>query len=138
MSPALFGGFVDMALAIKRVDDLDSRDIELVIVRTAQLRHGRYQLYQHSRLARRAGISDAELRGLPNWRRSRLFSERQKALLDFVEGSLSRKGVSTKTYAGATAFFSKQQLVEIALISGYAASSCQVTNTFDIPIDVND
>lgn len=135
LSPDLFDGLAAMAAAIKQIHDLGPQDIELTILRTAQLKKGRYQLAQHRTIARRVGFSDAKLDALNVWRQSALYDSREKALLNFVEQSLQPTAIANKSYQKARQFFSEKQLVEIVLISGFAASSCQFTNAFSVPME---
>ena len=134
-TPPLFGGFTELAMAIKQVGDLSPQDIELAILLTAHLRDGRYQIARHMKLARKAGIPEDQLIHLQSWRRCHSFDPRQRALLELIEQSLGNSGVSKRAYKNAKAFFTDRQLVELIMISGFAACSCQLTNTFQIPID---
>ncbi|QDC37264.1 carboxymuconolactone decarboxylase family protein [Sphingobium fuliginis] len=138
LSPTFFDGFVALATAIRRVDDLDQRDIELAILLTAFRRQGQYQMAQHRLLARRAGLSQTEIDSVHSWRASRRFDMRQRALLELVEQSLRPSGVTAAGYRRARRFFSDRQVMELVTISGFSAMSAQITNTFSVPTDVKE
>ncbi len=91
---AFFDAFVDTFL---RRGLLDARLRELAILRVAWRCAQPYEWAQHYRLARRAGVEDAELIGVREGAHFAGFAERERALLRAVDeivdaGRLSRAG----------------------------------------------
>jgi alkylhydroperoxidase family enzyme len=67
-----------------------------------------------SQICRNSGFSDEELLALPNYRSSKLFSDEEKAALDFTVGFMRTPvDISDEVFANAQKYFSNQQLVEI-------------------------
>src|SRR4029077_18585934 len=70
---------------------------ELVILRGAQLMRSEYEWAQHLKMARKAGISDAQIQALSSWKSSNLFDAREKAALGLAEAVTQGK-VSDEVY----------------------------------------
>jgi alkylhydroperoxidase family enzyme len=68
-----------------------------------------------SQICRNSGFTDEELLALPNYRSSELFSDEEKAALDFTVGFMRTPvAISDEVFANAQKHFSNKQLVEIA------------------------
>lgn len=68
-----------------------------------------------SQICRNSGFTDEELLALPRYRSSELFSEQEKAALDFTVGFMRTPvDISDEVFANAQRHFTNQQLVEIA------------------------
>jgi AhpD family alkylhydroperoxidase len=66
---------------------LSAQETELIKVRASQLNACAFCLDLHCRQARQAGIEQQKLDLLPAWRESRLFDERQRAVLAVAEAA---------------------------------------------------
>lgn len=65
--------------------DVDPKLVELVNIRVSQINGCHYCLDVHTRRSRAAGETDRRLTVLPAWRETDLFSEQERAALDFAE-----------------------------------------------------
>lgn len=75
---------------IARVRDelgVDPKLVELVNIRVSQINGCHYCLDVHTRRARAAGEADRRLTVLPAWRETDLFTEQERAALDFAEAA---------------------------------------------------
>ena len=96
---------------------LDHRLLELVKMRTSQLNGCAYCIDMHSKDARVAGETEQRLYLLDAWRETGLYSERERAALEWTE-ALTRIGeghVPDSVYAAAREHFSEQELVSLSL-----------------------
>ncbi|MGN6723740.1 MAG: carboxymuconolactone decarboxylase family protein [Marmoricola sp.] len=64
---------------------VDPKLVELVNIRVSQINGCHYCLDVHTRKSRAAGESDRRLTVLPAWRETDLFTEQERAALDFAE-----------------------------------------------------
>ena len=64
---------------------VDPKLVELINIRVSQINGCHFCLDVHSRRARAAGESDRRLTVLPAWRETDLFTEQERAALDFAE-----------------------------------------------------
>lgn len=68
-----------------------------------------------SQICRNSGFTDDELLAIPNYRASELFTDEEKAALDFTVGFMRTPvEISDEVFANAQRYYSNQQLVEIA------------------------
>jgi alkylhydroperoxidase family enzyme len=67
-----------------------------------------------SQICRNSGMTDNELLAIPNYRTSALFTDQEKAALDFTAGFMHTPvDISDEVFANAQTHFTNQQLVEI-------------------------
>jgi alkylhydroperoxidase family enzyme len=59
----------------------------LAILRGAQVSASEYEWAQHLRMARKAGVREAQIAALSEWRTSPEFDAREKAALQLAEAS---------------------------------------------------
>jgi AhpD family alkylhydroperoxidase len=85
--------------------DFDPRLRELVRIRASQLNGCAYCVDMHSKDARAVGESDERLAGLPVWRDTPYFSDRERAALAFTESVTLMTGrhVPDEDYAAVAA-----------------------------------
>src|SRR5262245_48032993 len=91
--------------------------LELVKMRASQINGCAYCLDMHSKDARAAGESEQRLYLLDAWHEVGLYSERERAALEWTE-ALTRIGeghVPDAVYASAREHFSEEELVNLAL-----------------------
>lgn len=77
--------WADDLARVQQERGVDPKLVELVNIRVSQINGCHYCLDVHTRLARAAGESDRRLTELPAWRETDLFSEQERAALDFAE-----------------------------------------------------
>jgi alkylhydroperoxidase family enzyme len=131
-APKLARATLAVAQAL-RYDAIVSRaDKELIILRATQLARGDYQFGQHRRLAISCGITEEQIESLPKWRASKLFSDRQRAVLAFADAMASPDGVDDATFDAMKAYYSNQEIVELTMNAAYYVFSSQVGRTLRI------
>jgi alkylhydroperoxidase family enzyme len=115
-APKLAKARLDMAYAL-RFDVVTPASLrELAILRTGQILRSDYELDQHILLAKACGVSDAQIAALPNWRTSKLFDDKQRALLAYTEAVDEHGGdVDDATYDAFAKEFSPQEIVELTI-----------------------
>lgn len=115
-----------MAYAL-RFESLTPRVLrEVAIIRTAQMMESKYEINQHYPLGLICGISKEQINLMPVWREhSGLFENKQKAVMAYTEVMLNKKGeVDDATYAGMSAQFNAQEIVELTMaISAYTSKA---------------
>ena len=93
--PPLFKGYSKLEQATAKATRLDRRLHALAELKAATLTHCEFCIDMGSAIARRWGLSDAELIALPDYRSSPLFSELDKLVLDYAVG-MSRTPVEVE------------------------------------------
>jgi len=136
-APKLARSSLAMAQALRHDAIVSRADKELIVLRATQLARGDYPFGQHRRLAISCGITVEQIESLARWRDSNLFSDRQRAVLAFVDAMASTEGVDDATFEAMKAFFSAQEIVELTMNAAYYVFSSQVGRTLRITAEGN-
>lgn len=112
--PRLLIGYGMFEGAVEKAKRVDDRLKGLASVKAATLVHCEYCIDIASSVARKAGLSDAQLLALPRYRESDLFSDLEKLILDYAVG-ISRTPVEVpdELFAALCKHFDVPQLVEL-------------------------
>jgi AhpD family alkylhydroperoxidase len=112
--PGLLRGYAALEQATAKLDGLDKRLRALAEFTAASLVACEYCIDLGSLVARRWGLTDAELRALPTYRDSPLFTDLDKAVLDYTVGMCRTPAhVPEKVFAALRARLTAAQLVEL-------------------------
>ena len=87
----------------------------LIQLRVSQINGCAYCLHMHTREARRHGETETRIYLLPAWRESLLFSEKERAVLDWAEALtlVSTRGAPDALFDALKAHFSEREIVGI-------------------------
>ena len=107
---------------------------ELVILRGAQLSASEYEWAQHLKMARKAGVREAQINALPDWRVSPEFDTKEKAALALAE-AVTRGRVSNEVYQEARRHFDEQDYVELAVTAGFYAMVARTLDALGIQLE---
>jgi AhpD family alkylhydroperoxidase len=112
--PGLLVGYGLFEGAVKKARLVDDRIKGLALVKAATLIHCEYCIDIASSVARKAGLSDAQLLALPSYRESDLFNDLEKLVLDYAVGiTRTPVEVSDELFAELSKHFDVPQLVEL-------------------------
>jgi 4-carboxymuconolactone decarboxylase len=115
--PRLLLGYCMMEGATAKLDRVDERLKTLAELKAATMTSCEYCIDIGSQIARRAGISEAQLLALPHYRDSELFDDLEKLVLDYAVGiSSTPASVSDELFAALRSHFDDPQLVELTNI----------------------
>ena len=103
--------------AVRKPGLLDERTRNLVELKGAQMIGCEFCVDLGSQICRNSGFSDQELLALPNYRTSDLFTESEKAALDFAAAIMRTPVEMTDAvFERAQKHFSNEQLVELTAL----------------------
>lgn len=109
---------------------------ELTIMRTAGTVGSKYELFQHRPFLLACGYSPAKIDAIPSWRKSKLFDDKERALLAYVDAVLANKGqVDDATYGRFAHFFTPKEIVELTVLIGQYYGNGMLTNALRIEIE---
>ena len=95
---------------------LDPILLELIKMRTSQINGCAFCLNMHSADARKRGETEQRLYVLPAWRETKLFTEKEQAVLALTEEvTLISNHVSNATYNKAASLFDANELAQIIM-----------------------
>jgi alkylhydroperoxidase family enzyme len=107
---------------------------ELLILRGGQLMKSEYEWAQHLKMARKAGVSEAQIRELSSWKKSSLFDPREKAALALAE-AVTNGHVSDEVYAEAMRHFDHQDYVELAVTAAFYAMVGRMLDAMGVQLE---
>lgn len=124
------------ALSVWRASGLSPRVRELVILRAAFARQSRYEWHQHVRIARDAGLTDAEINGVTEWAVSSLFSADERALLAYVDELAVNQRPSDAAFAAIREGRTDAEMVGITMLITLYFQLAQMMAAFDLETEV--
>lgn len=118
----LFWGWLHFAGRLMPGGRLSRRESELVILRVASRRGSTYELEQHRRLGRRAGLSAAEIDATETFvDEGAAFSMRESLLLRAADELVGDHDLSEGLWSELAASFDERELIEIVMLAGHYA-----------------
>jgi AhpD family alkylhydroperoxidase len=115
--PKMMIGMGRFNQAVRKGKAVDERIKNLVELKGAQMIGCEYCVDLGSQICRNSGFSDEELLALPRYRQSDLFSDREKAALDYAVAVMRTPvEVTDDLFARVKEHFTDAQLVEITAL----------------------
>jgi alkylhydroperoxidase family enzyme len=112
--PEVFAAYTGFERAFRRASKVDARLTTLVVVQVAALVGCPFGTDIGSALGRAAGVTDAQLRALPDYRKSSRFSEVERLVLDYAVGMTATPvDVPDGLFAELRRHFSDEQVIEL-------------------------
>lgn len=111
---------------------LERKLSELLKIRASQLNRSEYCINLHSKEALAIGESQERIDQLYGWRASPLYSQREKAALDWCESLtlISETGASDDVYAKVEQYFTPEEIVELTFVIVTINSWNRVSSAF--------
>ena len=115
--PKMMSGMGKFQQAVRKGNMVDERLKNLVELKGAQMIGCEFCVDLGSQICRNSGLSDDELLALPRYRRSELFTEREKVALDYAVAVMRTPvEVTDELFARMKQHFDDKQLVEITAL----------------------
>src|SRR5262245_57771394 len=132
--PRLVAAWSDFSSALRHDTRTPRALRELVILRGAQLMRSEYEWAQHLKMARKAGVSDAQIQELSSWKKSGLFSAQEKAALLLAEAVTQGK-VTDDVYAEAMRHFDHHDYVELSITAAFYAMVGRMLDAMGVQLE---
>src|SRR5262245_12356718 len=132
--PALVAAWTEFSKTLRHDTRTPRALRELVILRGAQLMRSEYEWAQHLPMARKAGVPEAQIRELQDWKTSSRFDAREKAALALGE-AVTQGHVSDGVYAEARKQFDDHDYVELALGASFYAMVGRMLDAMGVPLE---
>ena len=118
-SPALADAWFDLNQAVRYGTEIDGQCRELAVIRVAILNEVEYVQRAHGpAYALKEGLTPEQVNALANWQPSKLFDERQRALLAYADAMTREIDVPNTVFAELRNHFSERQIVELTMLIG--------------------
>jgi alkylhydroperoxidase family enzyme len=132
--PAALAAWTDFAWSLRGLDATPRGLRELLILRAVQHAGARYAWRDHVPMARAAGVPEAQIAALADWRASEEFDAPARAALAFAD-ELIEFGVAQEAQLAELArFYTDAQVIELALTVSFYAMVPRVLNALRVPL----
>jgi 4-carboxymuconolactone decarboxylase len=121
---------------VLRKQTLPVRERELLILRIGWLNQAEYEWAQHVEIAKRAGISDAEIERIKQGPRGG-WSAHDSALLQAVDDLFEGSVISDQTWTALAEKYSTEQMMDLVFTIGQYNLVSWALNSFGVPLDDN-
>ncbi|RTZ45674.1 carboxymuconolactone decarboxylase family protein [Candidimonas sp. SYP-B2681] len=119
-SPPIARGWLNHLTGIRHHSSLAGDIREMVIMRIAIINGAPYEADQHAPIALKEGMTQAQLDDLGQWESSSLFSDKERAVLNYTDTMTRHVQVPDAVFAAVKPHFEPRQLVELtATIATY-------------------
>jgi AhpD family alkylhydroperoxidase len=132
--PGLVAAWTEFANSIRHDSRTDRALRELMILRTAQIARSEYEWAHHLRMARKAGVREAQIAALATWRSAAEFDARERAALALTEGVMACD-VSDAVHAEVKRHFSDAEYVELSLTASFYAMVSRMLDAMRVELD---
>src|SRR6185295_8070580 len=132
--PKLVAAWTEFSKTL-RYDTRTPRELrELVILRGAQMMSSEYEWAQHLKMARKAGVREAQIAALPSWKTSAEFDHREKAAIGLAE-AVTQGHVPDDVYSEAMEHFDHQDYVELAVTAAFYAMVGRMLDAMHVQLE---
>jgi AhpD family alkylhydroperoxidase len=131
----LFWGWLLFAGALMPGGRLPRRETELVILRVATLSGSAYELAQHRRLGRRAGLTAAELDAVALGPGDPAWEPRDRLLLRVADALHADRDVSDQLWTQLRAALSEREVIELVMLVGHYTMLATTLTTLRVEPD---
>ena len=132
-------GFLALGRAILTKSEIDPKLRELVILRVGALSGASYEIFQHRRVAAKAGVSaekiDAVLADATKEVELRLFNQTEQAILRFTDSVVRQVKAPEHLFNDVAARLPHQQLVELLMTIGFYMLVSRLLENLEVEIE---
>ena len=132
--PKVIAAWNDFARTLRHDSRTPRALRELMILRGAQLMRSEYEWAQHLKMARKAGVREAQIAALAAWRGSAEFTDKERAALGLAE-AVTQGHVPDDAYAEAMRHFDHQDYVELAVTAAFYAMVARVLDAMHVQLE---
>ena len=133
--PELYRAFMRFGGHILGASSLDPRSRELLILRAGHLSQCAYEVHQHNRIGKMAGLSDAELERIAVGPSAPEWSPRERTLLQAADELHAHQFISDATYAALANDWNEKQLMDLVFTVGQYTMVSMFLSTFGVQIE---
>jgi len=134
-SPEAFRGFTAWGSYILSGNDLTPRDREILVLRTGFLCKSGYEWTQHTRIALRCGLEEAEFEAIKDGPDSDHWSPAEKALLTAADELHDFQFINNATWAELSRHFTEKQRMDVVFTCGQYTQVSMILNSFGVQLD---
>lgn len=135
-NPLLLLNYLRLGNTLLTKAELPSKLRELAILRIATITGSEYEWAQHYPIALEVGVSREQANVLPNWKRSKKFSDEERAVLQYTDEVTKSVSVRDDTFKALQKYLNEREIVELTLSVGYWGLVARILVPLQVDIDV--
>lgn len=132
--PALFQAWIGFGAALL-YGTLPARDRELAVLRTAHNRGSAYEWAQHVRLAREAGLAEAEIEAVRGHGNGHGWGAGDRLVLDMADEMHRSGDVTDETWEALCARYDEPGRIELVMLVAHYDMLAVVLTTLRVPLE---
>jgi alkylhydroperoxidase family enzyme len=134
-SPKIVRDWSRMGTTILMKGKLSRKLLELAIIRVGDLGQAEYELTAHRRLGLQAGLTQAQIDDVGDWRNSSNFDDGELAILQYTDEVALDYRVSDDTFARIRKTLDEQEIVELTVAIGYYGMVCRTLEALQVDLE---
>jgi len=129
-------GFLQLGGALLRRGELDPQLREIAILRVGVISGASYEVHQHKRVARNAGLAPAKIAALTeSVGELSVFDERERFVIAFTDQLVHHVKANDVMFAQAQSLFNARQLAELVLTIGFYMMVSRFLENYEVDIE---
>jgi len=136
-SPGLLHQFLRLGGELRNKTKIDPRLRELAILTVGRLAGATYEYVHHIAIARRVGVAQEQIEGLPVWQSHPAFSEQERAVIRYAETVTRDIRVQDDVFNAVHAFLDDEQMVELTMNIAYYNLVVRFLEPMQIELEVD-
>ena len=137
-SPEIGRSFLALQGEEGNLTTLGERVRQVVILTVGSVWQASYELYAHSAVARRAGLSEEAVRALSGGEPADELSHEERVAQRFTRQLAAERRVDDETYRAAEGAFGRKGVLDMVMLAGCYQVVCSILNAFAIPAPPRD
>ncbi|GAA1764349.1 carboxymuconolactone decarboxylase family protein [Streptomonospora arabica] len=133
-APGVGAALQGLSAAVGARTTLPARVREIVVLSVATARASAFEWSVHRRLAREAGLTEAEIAALGGHAVPEAFGPSDRAALDYARALLRDRDASEACHAAAEEHFGEAGVVELITLVGYYDMLATMLRALDVPL----
>ena len=135
LGPAASSGFVAFGGALLRDGALDPVLREIAILRVGHISNASYEVHQHTRIGRKAGMSDELLAAVQEGAAARVLKHAEALVIRYTDDVVAKVKASDVLFDEVVHTFGEDQAAELTMVIGFYMMVCRFLENMEIPIE---
>ncbi len=132
-SPEIAASFLALQASEQAHTSLSERVRQVIILTVGAVWKSDYELYAHSAVARKAGISEDAIRALSQGVEADDLTPEERVAQRFTLQLTAKHDIGEELYAEAVASFSTRGIVDLIFLAGFYDTISSLLNAFRVP-----
>ena len=135
-SPHVSASFLTFENSLYEQTSLTDRLREVVILTVGSIWKSPYELYAHSAIARKVGLSDSAIQALTSGKASDELTPPELLARNLTRRLVQDHTIEDSLFAQAHSTFGAKGLVDLVMLAGFYMTVCSLLNLFNVPAPV--